>query len=218
MHTAIAAAEAAEASGVRELLAALPTFVKDPDTVLSVLSLVIATSALLVARTAKNDTRDVRRAERTRAHVLQFRSQSLISKLKWLKANLNRHAQENRCGQNCGLTALNTGKMVKMLDYDGTQRSMGAGDIAKDVLNFFTSVAHDMKRGRLDNEEILEEMSAEIMSTWHILRPHLRHKGVSAYYRYYKRKYSIGSLSRIIEDNSTMKAKLKAIEKRWGRR
>lgn len=186
----------------------------DPvSAVVSVISLLIALWSMRVASKARADSREARRHQLTKDRLEEFRSAAFTERRRWVENELKGHATQHDRYANCGLTELNVGAPITMPTRDGQSIGLKGGEVAADVLNFFNHIARDLKKGRLEEDVVLEAMDRSIVAAWHALQPHLRFKTVSDYYRYYRRRYSISRLAHVIESHETTEERIRALRR-----
>lgn len=176
-------------------------------------SIVVAVIALRAANRSERELRLVRMEDLTEKRISEFDSTAMVSMRKWIQTGLDEHARLNKCPFGGGLTQLNVGVPITIKTDDG-DRQLLAGQICIRVLQFYGKVATQVTDKRVDIAQVVDIMADDIVATWRSLGPYLKHKTVGDYYRWFRRRYSMGSMAKILTEHEGFEERTKLLQAR----
>jgi hypothetical protein len=178
------------------------------------LSFIISIISMLSSRRAIKYTMEIRKKENTDKFIDIFNSQNFQNKLKWIENELQQYIDKNKIQTNNGLSLLNRYPSVK-INIDGKITNVQAGNLCKDVLIFYNKVSKELKNNNVETEDILEDMMISMKSIWSILTKILVHEQLGGYYRFFRKKYSLGSLVHSIRNEEDFRKAAKKLRNKW---
>lgn len=187
-----------------------------PQTIIAAVASIVALFAYFNAQSARRDVKIATRQRQTDKHLTLFRSPMMRVKRQWVERSLAAFANQHRLGQQCGLSALKTGTMIRLKASNGDTETLTGGEIALHVMEHIDDIARDMRHGRLDNHAALQTMGEGLISAWAALGPYMPGRWSPEYYQYTWGRWSIRSLVRLIQPHSTVDARFIAVRDRWG--
>lgn len=179
----------------------------------ALISIIVAVAALRSASRSERELRLVRMEDLTEKRIAEFDSTAMVSMREWIQTGLDDHARLNKCPFGNGLTQLNVGAPITIKTDDGDRQLM-AGQICIRVLRFYGKVATQVTDKRIDIAQVVDIMADDIVATWRSLGPYLKHKTVGDYYRWFRRRYSMGSMAKVLTEHEGFEQRTKLLQTR----
>lgn len=170
-------------------------------------------AALGVSIVALLRTTGVHRSTRTNQLLERFSSESFRLANRWVISHLSDFIETNDINTTRGFGTLDRGGRIVLKWADNSTKEVLPSSIAREVADFYETIAREVRRNTVDRSTILAVMSHDITLAWGALGPVINR--ISARYYSTKRMTDFGMLAEFVDRKSTTKNRLAVVTYFW---